>query len=245
MEEFSEEEVEQIIQKALSETDSANPMVPNGIHLGIGEPDILSEIHERLSKKIIESELNEIFADVRGEINSSRYRISLKEIHTITRNCKKCSIESTAELPKWNVENPDVAVVIDSPNLPQEGISVMLEAFKNAGFKSEQLCLTYVNRCPVQRKYEPQEVQNCAPYLHTELVCMNPKLIICLGSIPAASLFGEAIKIKDYRGDITWLGSWPIMPTYSPLYVLRSGEAAKNMLFNDIQTAKNFVSQEK
>lgn len=243
MEEFSEEELEQLIQKALSENSSANPLVPSGLHLGISDNQIMSFLHDRLSKRFIESEINDIFRDVRGDINSSTFRLSLKDIHTITRNCRKCSVSSSAELPKWNVENPDVAVIIDSPNMPQEGVSLMLDAFKKAGFKSDQLCLTYVNRCPVQRKYEPQEVQNCVPYLHSELICLNPKLILCLGSMPSASIFGDNVKLKDYRGSITWLGNWPIMVTYSPLYVLRSGGLSQESFYNDIQSSFSFINQ--
>jgi len=241
MEEFSEEELQQLIDKALSENSSPNPLVPSGIHLGLGESQMMASLHERLSKRFIESEINDIFRDVRKDLHSSTFNLTLRDIHTITKNCRKCQIDSSAELPKWNLEDPDIVVVIDSPNLPQEGISVMLSAFKAAGLKSDQLCLTYVNRCPVQRKYEYQETQNCSTYLHNEIVCLNPKLILGLGLLPGTVLFGDNIKLKDYRGNVTWLGNWPIMLTYSPLYVLRSGENAQETFNNDIKQAFHFI----
>lgn len=243
MEEFNELELEKLVEHALSSSDSANPLVSSGIHLGIAESRALSILHNSLSKRFIESNLNDVFQEVRGEINSSAFRISLNEIHTVTKNCRKCNIESSAELPKWNVENPDIVVVIDSPNLPADAISVMLSAFKLAGLSSQQLCLTYVNRCPVPRKYEPQEVINCTKYLHSEIFALNPKLVLCMGGLPATAIFGSPPNsIKDIRGEITWLGSWPIMTTYSPMYVLRSGESAQQAFNNDIQSSQSFIS---
>jgi hypothetical protein len=57
--------------------------------------------------------------------------------------------------------------------------------------------------------------------LHTEIQLLNPKLIVCLGGVPSSVLFGTDIKIKDIRGQIMWLGYWPILTTYSPNYVLK------------------------
>jgi len=240
--EFNEEELDKLIEYALSKSDSPNPLVSSGIHLGIGESEILSYIHEALSKRFIESEVNDIFQEVRGKVNSSKFKLQLHNIHTVTRNCNKCEIKSQAELPKWNIEDPDIVVVIDSPSIPSEAVSVMLDAFKEVGLSSNQLCLTYVNRCPAQRKYEPQEIINCSSYLHSELVALNPKLILCLGGTPTSALFGSPAKsLKDFRGQVTWLGSWPILITYSPMYVLRAGNSAQQAFVNDILSCKNFI----
>jgi len=46
-----------------------------------------------------------------------------------------------------------------------EAITLMIDAFKSAGFNSDQLCLTYVNRCPIRRKFENQEVLGNKPFL--------------------------------------------------------------------------------
>lgn len=241
--EFDEEELDKLIAYALGQSEAANPFVNSGLHLGIAESEILFKLHETLSKRFSESEVNDIFQEVRGEINKSTFKLDLKSIHTIAKNCNKCAISATAELPKWNIQDPDIVVVIDSPSLPQDAVSLMLNSFKEIGLSSNQLCLTYVNRCPVQRKYEPQEVLNCSPYLHSELLALNPKLILCLGGTPTAALFGAAAKsLKDFRGEITWLGNWPIMVTYSPMYVLRSGESVQQAFVNDIITSKNFIN---
>lgn len=250
MTEFSEEELSQLIDEALNESKSAHPFGGSATYLGLAETDLLSNLHERLSKRFIGTYVNDIFQELRGDLLSRKIPTSLKDLHTITKNCRKCTIDSHAELPKWNVESCDIAIVVEAPSLSSEAISLMVDSFKKAGFNSSQMCLTYVNRCPVKRKYENKEIINCSPYLHLELQLLNPKLILCLGAIPSSVIFGTDIKIKDTRGKITWLGYWPIMTTYSPQYVLKqsSDEIGSNIALeqfqNDILQAYSFSIQQ-
>lgn len=245
MDEFNEEEVSSFVKRVLSQADGSHPFSAN--YLGLAETDLLAALHERLSKRFIESEVNDIFQEARTDIVSRKVSLTLTELHTVTRNCKKCSIQAPAELPKWNVTDPDIAVVIESPSLPADAINVMIEAFKTAGIQSSQLCLTYLNRCPVQRKYEDQEITNCAPYLHSELQLLNPKLIVCLGNLPVSILFGVLLKMKDIHGQVRWLGYWPILSTYSPMYVARALQAGQPTVVQqfqqDITNAKNFITK--
>jgi len=245
MEEFDELELQKLIETALSDTQSSHPFGGSATHLGFAETDILSLIFSRLENKLHLSEVSDIFHDVRVDLLSRKFSSSLADLHTVTKNCRKCSLQSTPELPKWNVQDPDVVVIIDSPSLSPEATANMVSSFKEAGFSSDQLCLTYVNRCPVRRKYEDQEIINCSPYLHAEVQMLNPKLILCLGATPASVLFGSHMKISDSRANILWLGHWPILVTYSPMYVLKSGSSASEQFNADIQQAYQFVSKTK
>jgi uracil-DNA glycosylase len=70
---------------------------------------------------------------------------------------------------------------------------------------------------------------------------LNPKLILCLGATPASVLFGSQIKIKETRGNIMWLGYWPILVTYSPMYILKSGGNTPEHFSIDIKQAYDFI----
>lgn len=245
MEEFSEEEVTLFVKRALAASEESHPFSAN--HLGLAETDMLSILHQRLSKRFIESDVNDIFQDVRAELVSRKIPLTLSELHTVTRNCRKCALSSTAELPKWNVVDPDIVIVIESPSLPGDAIAAMIDAFKFAGIASSQLCLTYLARCPVPRKFEEKEITNCAPYLHSEIQLLNPKLVVCLGNLPVSALFGVALKMKDIHGEIRWLGHWPILSTYSPQYVARAaqtdGSSVVQQFRQDIVHAKQFITK--
>lgn len=241
MEEFSEESLNSLIQEALNDKGDSLLRPPSGMYLSFTETSLLQTVYDYLGKHLPESEVNTIFQDFRSELTSRKVGITVKELHTVTRNCKKCDIPAQAELPKWNVSNPDVVIVADSPSIESEAITLMVESIKLAGFKSSDLCLTYVNRCPKFGKYDNKQIINCSPYLHTELQVLNPKLIITMGGLPSSVLFGTEIKIKEYRGNISWLGYWPILPTYSPGYVLKSGATAIEQFRFDIVQAYQFI----
>lgn len=242
--EFSEAELNSLIEEALSSEESK--FIPkSGLHLGFMETELLEIVYNNLTGLIHDSALTTLFKDIRSEILSRKVNYKIKDFHTVTKNCNKCDVGSISpELPKWNVTNPDVLFIIDSPNMQQEAITLFLKALKQAGFDSSKVCLTYVNRCPVKRKFTNQEVFNCSPYLHTEIQLLNPKLIVTLGSLPAYTLFGSEIKIKEYRGNISWLGYWPIITTYSPAYALKAGQSVADHLLSDIKTAHTFVNKE-
>jgi DNA polymerase len=245
MEEFSEESLAQLISEALDQKGNNLLYPASGMHLSFMDTDILSLVYDKISNKMTLSEASEILQEVRDEILTRKISMPITDLHTVTHNCNKCKIDATAELPKWNVKDPDLVIVIESPSMDPNAISFMVDQIKKSGFASHQLCLTYVNRCPKQQKYEQEEIINCSPYLHTELQILNPKLIVSMGGLSTSVLFGTEIKMKEYRGNIVWLGNWPILPTYSPGYVLKSGGSSMQHFSDDLSQAYEFVASKK
>ena len=199
--EFNQDDLDSLIKEALSVP--ANPLHPkSGMHVGFMETDMLELLSGHLSNKIPLSAISEIYQDLRLDLLSRKSNHQIKDLHTVILNCRKCEMQQTTpELPKWNVKNPDVLFITDNPSLDSDSVSFFLSALKEAGFESSNVCLTYVNRCPVKRKYTNQEVFNCSPYLHNEIQLLNPKLIVTLGSVPLISLLGLDVKLKEYRGN--------------------------------------------
>lgn len=242
--EFNQDDLDSLIKEALSVP--ANPLHPKyGMHVGFMETDMLELLSDHLSNKIPLSAVSEIYQDLRLDLLSRKSNHQIKDLHTVILNCRKCEMQQTTpELPKWNVKNPDVLFITDNPSLDSDSVSFFLSALKEAGFESSNVCLTYVNRCPVKRKYTNQEVFNCSPYLHNEIQLLNPKLIVTLGSVPLISLLGLDVKLKEYRGNLTWLGYWPIIPTYSPIYAVRNGQNFQDQFLSDIKSAHNFSTKD-
>jgi DNA polymerase len=242
--EFNQDDLDSLIKEALSVP--TNPLHPkSGMHVGFMETDMLELLSGHLSNKIPLSAILEIYQDLRLDLLSRKSNHQIKDLHTVILNCRKCEMQQTTpELPKWNVKNPDVLFITDNPSLDSDSVSFFLSALKEAGFESSNVCLTYVNRCPVKRKYTNQEVFNCSPYLHNEIQLLNPKLIVTLGSVPLISLLGLDVKLKEYRGNLTWLGYWPIIPTYSPIYAVRNGQNFQDQFLSDIKSAHNFSTKD-
>lgn len=222
MEEFDEQYLNSLIQEALKEKGTSQSHPFAAMHIGYSESDLLSVLSERLTDYLPESSIVSVMQEVRTDLVARKSKLTTKDLHTITKNCKKCALSTVPELPKWNVTDPEVVIIIESPSMDPQAIGFLVDKVKSAGFKSDQLCLTYVNRCPKTSKYESKEILNCSPYLHTELQLLSPKIIVPMGSLPTSVLLGTDIKIKDYRGNLIWLGYWPVVPMYSPSYAARA-----------------------
>ena len=222
MEEFSEDYLNSLIQEALKQkgSDQSHPFA--AMHIGHSESDLLSVLSKRLSDYLPDSSIVSLLQEVRTDLVAMKSRANIKDLHTTVKNCKKCSFGSVPELPKWNSKNPEVVIVIESPSMDSQSIGFLVDKIKATGFKSDQLCLTYVNRCSKSSKYDDKEILNCSPYLHTEIQLLSPKLTVTMGALPTSILLGTDVKIKDYRGNLIWLGYWPIMPMYSPSYANKS-----------------------
>jgi DNA polymerase len=209
------------------------------------ETELIENFHNKISGHVPDSFLLEVYRELRTDILSRKESISVLDLHTATKNCRKCNLsEVVPELPKWNVVNPSVMFIVESPNISSEAVELFLKSLKTSGFDSSKVCLTYVNRCPARKKFNEQEIANCLPYLHSEIQLLNPKLIVTLGLLPLVSLLGTEVKMKDYRGNIFWLGHWPILPSYSPMYALKSGKQQITQFITDIKTAYTFVDKE-
>lgn len=238
MEEFSEESLNSLIKEALKQkgSDQSHPFA--SMHIGFGESDLLSILANRLSDYLPDSSIVSLMQEVRTDLVARKSRLTIKDLHTVVKNCKKCTFNTVPELPKWNSKNPDVVIVIESPSMDSQSIGFLVDKVKLVGFKSDQLCLTYVNRCPKSSKYEDKEVLNCSPYLHSELQLLSPKIIVTMGVLPSSVVFGTEVKIKDYRGKLMWMGYWPIMPMYSPSYATKSESLTEHFVADLSQVYK-------
>lgn len=221
--EFSEQEVRDIVAAALKSLNE-DGTVP----LSFSDSDILQRLYHLLPRYVgTYSDAQYIISQLREEIYQGRSSLSAQQLHTITRNCTRCPAAiSRAELPLWNIADPDLLLVVENPYVirNQPDIDLLVGALKSAGFNSQRVGLTYATRCgfPV-KSIGPSEFANCSRYLYNEIHILHPKLTIAFGSAVYGILTGDTnAKIKELKGDIIWLGITPIMPTFSLGYFHRA-----------------------
>lgn len=208
--------------------------------IGFMETDIVSSIFSALENKLHNSDILDVIKESRFQSNSYKVPTKITDLHTVTHNCRKCSFSGISpQLPKWNVTNPDVLFIFETPYLDQQSTDFFISSLKEVGFSSSNICMTYLLRCPT-REVQKEHVDNCAHYLHTEIQIMNPKLIVPFGNNVLSSLFGTSLQIKDYKQKVTWIGSWPIYPLYAIPYVLKSGDQAQSSFKEDISQLYHF-----
>ena len=108
----------------------------------------------------------------------------------------------------------------------------MIQAMK---LQLRYIYIAQVHRCPI-KKVEGLELYEEA--LLEQIKQVNPKVIVTF-SPTALRLFCDKQSIADCRGDwINWNGV-PVMPTYSPNFLLRSenvyGKSKKKQAWQDLQ----------
>ncbi len=104
------------------------------------------------------------------------------------------------------------------------------------GFKRSDVYITNVLKCrpPQNRTPLPEEVQNCLPYLLSQIELIKPKVIVALGAVALRALLDVQLGITKMRGHWYNFRGTPIMPTFHPAYLLRN-PAAKREVWQDMQ----------
>ena len=74
------------------------------------------------------------------------------------------------------------------------------------------------NRAPA-----PQEMQNCLPYLREQIAIIQPRVLVALGKVAMAGLTGTEESMGTMRGRWFSFEGIPLLPTYHPSYLLRTG----------------------
>lgn len=191
----------------------------------IGYLDLI--IYERLfgllTNYLPQADCQQVISELRDELPVSNSP-SLKTIHQNTLNCEKCpNLNHDAALPKWNLVDPDLLIVLPTPNITDKASDILLNTLKNSEFSSSRCALSYAIRCSSSNKLRPDESEmiNCSNYLLGEISHLKPKLIMLLGKTSALT-FNQSFEgenVSKMSGSINWLGPWAYMIIESPEYI--------------------------
>lgn len=127
------------------------------------------------------------------------------------------------------------------------------EMIKAMGLSREQVCLTYVVKCPLQEQHPAtqEQLDQCASFLVEQLLVIRPKVIVPLGGPAAKHLMRSGEGISLLRGK--W-GVWtpphgcqvapiPVMPTFHPAYLLRNYTVeTRAFMWSDLKLAMTKLS---
>jgi len=209
-----------------------------------GQDRLFEVLSDKLENYIPRADVSLVLDDLREEVYSYTGDDSIREVHSIIKNCKKCpNLVLDRALPAWNKTDPDIVLINERPTVSKEEGQLLVKGLQKAGFKSTLAGMTFVNRCSTKgnAKYSQEEVSNCSSFLFTELQLLRPKLIVPLGLAATQVLLGGDLQLKDVKGKICWLGPWAIMPSFSPAYILRAEGGAADSFNADLQVAHKFI----
>jgi DNA polymerase len=172
---------------------------------------------------------------------------TLERIREDIGECTRCKLHKSRSRIVFGDGNPrtDLAFVGEGPGeeedrqgLPFVGragklLTQMIDAM---GLDRKQVYICNVVKCrpPSNRTPERDEMSTCGPFLERQLMVIQPKVIVCLGSVAAQALLATGEPMGRVRGKwFQWRGM-KLLPTYHPAYLLRN-PSAKGIVWEDLQ----------
>jgi len=113
------------------------------------------------------------------------------------------------------------------------------------GLTREDVYIANVIKCrpPGNRNPEPDEVEQCEPFLFRQIDTIKPRVIVALGKFAAQSLLRTTEPITRLRGREYTYRDAILMPTYHPAYLLRA-PSAKREVWEDMKRVREILQGE-
>jgi len=113
------------------------------------------------------------------------------------------------------------------------------------GLRRDDVYIANVIKCrpPGNRNPEPDELEQCEPFLFRQIDTIKPKVIVVLGKVAAQSLLQTTDPITRLRGREYKYRDAILIPTYHPAYLLRA-PSAKRKVWEDMKRVRVLLKGE-
>ena len=171
-------------------------------------------------------------------------------------DCHRCRLGATRTNLVFGVGNPAARLVFvgEAPggDEDQQGIPFVGEAgqlltkiIQAMGFRRDEVYICNVLKCrpPQNRNPQPDEIEQCHPFLLRQLRAIGPEVIVALGTFAAQTLLRTKEPISRLRGVFHDYHGIPLMPTFHPAYLLRNA-GMKREVWEDMQKVMKRLGKE-
>ena len=170
--------------------------------------------------------------------------------------CTRCKLHTLGRKQiVFGVGNPnaDLMFVGEAPGADEDiqgepfvgrAGQLLTKIIEAIGMKREDVYIANVIKCrpPGNRNPEPDEFEQCEPFLFRQIDSIKPKVIVALGKFAAQSLLRTSDPITRLRGREFKYRDAILMPTYHPAYLLRT-PSAKRDVWEDMKRVKTLLSE--
>src|SRR6187401_526415 len=171
--------------------------------------------------------------------------------------CTRCKLHTLGRTQVvFGVGNPEARLMFvgeapgadeDEQGVPFVGRAgqLLTKIIEAIDLKREDVYIANVIKCrpPGNRNPEPDEVEQCEPFLFRQIDTVKPKVIVALGKFAAQSLLRTADPITRIRGKEFKYRDAILIPTYHPAYLLRN-PSAKRDVWEDMKRVRAILARE-
>lgn len=168
-------------------------------------------------------------------------------------DCTRCTLHTGRNQIVFGVGNPeaDLMFVGEAPGADEDmqGVpfvgragQLLTKIIEAIGLTRDEVYIANVIKCrpPGNRNPEPDEVEQCEPFLFRQIDAIKPKVIVALGKFAAQSLLRSAEPISKLRGREFPFRGAALMPTFHPAYLLRN-PSAKREVWDDMKRVRELL----
>lgn len=145
-----------------------------------------------------------------------------------------------------------VVIVGESPGLPDADSEkpfmgpvgeLLTKILAAVGLKRDECYLTNVIKfISTGEEITGEALKFFTPFLHREMLAVNPKVIISLGNTPTKALLKTKKSITQMRGEFVEYNGIKLMPTFNPAYILRD-PSKKREVWEDMKRIRDFLNK--
>ena len=160
-----------------------------------------------------------------------------KDLCRAIDNCEECTLHAMVHVPGVGNIHSDVMFVGEAPGeieserkVPFVGPAGVLfrDLLQRAGFDIDQIYITNVAKCrPMSGRKNRQpttaEIQACSYILEAEVAMVNPKVIVCVGSVAMNALIAPPETITRVHGRWYMRNGRNMITMFHPSYILHKG----------------------
>jgi uracil-DNA glycosylase family 4 len=157
-------------------------------------------------------------------------------------NCTACRLAGTRRNVVFGVGSPnaDLMFIGEAPGRDEDeqgepfvgrAGQLLTDIIKAMKLTRDDVYIANVIKCrpPENRNPEPDELDECRPFIRRQVELIRPRVIVALGKFGLQSLTGKAYSITAVRGQWLDYNGIKLMPTYHPAYLLRTPSAKKDV----------------
>ena len=170
-------------------------------------------------------------------------------------DCRRCKLHTLGRKQVvFGVGNPnaDLMFVGEGPGADEDiqgepfvgrAGQLLTKIIEAIGLRREDVYIANVIKCrpPGNRNPEPDEVEQCEPFLFRQIDTVKPKVVVALGKFAAQCLLRTNDPITRIRGREFKYRDAILMPTYHPAYLLRT-PSAKREVWEDMKRVRAILS---
>jgi uracil-DNA glycosylase len=172
-------------------------------------------------------------------------------------DCTRCKLHTLGRRQiVYGVGNPDADLMFvgEAPGADEDlqgepfvgrAGQLLTKIIEAINLRRDDVYIANVIKCrpPGNRNPEPDEVDQCEPFLFRQIEVVKPKVIVALGKFAAQTLLRTLDPISRLRGRVYDYRGAKLIPTFHPAYLLRN-PASKREVWEDMKLVRSLLKSE-